>query len=148
MRIFLAGGTGVIGWLLIPALVEAGHEVTAISRRKDQADQLAAQGAEPVVGDMLDADRLTELVAAARPEAVIQHLTTLPEELSPKYVKATYARSEKVRLEGGANLLAAATAAGARRYLAQNVCFMYAPTGPSVVAEDAPLATDAPEPYG
>jgi len=148
MRIFLAGGTGVIGWLLIPALVSAGHEVTAISRRKDQADQLAAQGAEPLVGDMRDADRLTELVTAARPEAVIQHLTTLPQELSPKYVKASYVRNEKVRLNGGANLLAAASAAGARRYLAQNVCFMYAPTGPSVVGEDAPLATDAPEPYG
>jgi nucleoside-diphosphate-sugar epimerase len=148
MKIFLAGGSGVIGWLLVPALVTAGHEVTAISRRKDQAHELAAQGAEPVIGDVLDADRLTDLVVAARPEAVIQHLTSLPQELSPKKIKAAFERNDRVRGQGGANLLAAAKAAGARRYVAQNVCFMYAPAGPSVVAEDAPLAVDAPEPYG
>lgn len=148
MKIFLAGGSGVIGWLLIPALVAAGHEVTAISRRQDAADALAAQGAQPVIGDVLDADRLSGLVAAARPEAVIQYLTSLPEDLKPRVTKAPYGPDKRARMHGAANLLAAAKAAGARRYLAQNVYFVYAPSGPSVVGEDAPLATDAAEPYG
>jgi 2-alkyl-3-oxoalkanoate reductase len=148
MRIFLAGGTGVIGWLLVPALTAAGHEVTAISRRKDQADQLAAQGAEPVIGNVLDHDSLTGLVVAARPEVVIQYLTALPQDLNPKHAKAAFARSNRIGGKAGANLLAAAKAAGARRFVGQNACFMYAPTGPAVLGEDAPLETDAPEPYG
>jgi nucleoside-diphosphate-sugar epimerase len=148
MRIFLTGGSGAIGWLLVPALVAAGHEVTAISRRQEAADGLAAQGAQPVIGDVLDAGRLTDLVVAARPDAVIQHLTSLPQDLNPADTKAAFARNDRIRSHGAGNLLAAAKAAGARRYLAQNVCFLYAAAGPSVVGEDAPLATEMPEPYG
>jgi nucleoside-diphosphate-sugar epimerase len=148
MKIFLAGGSGVIGWLLVPALVAAGHEVTVISKRKDGADAMAAQGAQAVIGDVLDADRLTHLVGAARPEAVIQHLTSIPQDVNPRNTEAAYAREGRTGAQGSANLLAAAKAAGARRYLAQNVCYMYAATGPSVVGEDAPLATDVPGPYG
>jgi nucleoside-diphosphate-sugar epimerase len=148
MRIFLAGGTGVIGWLLVPALAAAGHEVTAISRRKDQAGLLSAQGAEPVIGNVLDQDQLTALVVAARPEVVIQYLTALPQDLSPKNAQAAYERTDRIVGPAGANLLAAAKAAGARRFVAQNACFMYAPDGPGVLTEDSPLDTGAPEPYG
>jgi hypothetical protein len=42
----------------------------------------------------------------------------------------------------------AAEAACPRRYVAQTVCFLYAPEGPPVVDEDAPLAIRAPEPFG
>jgi nucleoside-diphosphate-sugar epimerase len=148
MRIFLAGATGVIGRLLVPALVAGGHQVTAITRRADRTGELAAWGARPVVGDVFDAVRLADLVVAARPEVVIQHLTSLPQDLNPRNTKQAYARNDRVRGEGGANLLAAATSAGARRYLAQSVCFLYAMTGPAVVTESQPLALDAPEPYG
>src|SRR5690349_7001547 len=49
MRVFVAGGTGVIGRHLVPALIADGHQVTASSRSPDKAADLAAAGADPVV---------------------------------------------------------------------------------------------------
>ena len=53
MRVFLAGATGVIGTPLVPQLLEAGHEVTAMTRSVLRAAQLEAAGADPVVCDVL-----------------------------------------------------------------------------------------------
>ena len=44
MKIFLAGGTGVIGPALVRRLIEEGHEVTAITRKPERARQLEARG--------------------------------------------------------------------------------------------------------
>lgn len=148
MRIFLAGATGVVGRPLVPRLRELGHDVCAITRRADRVDALKAMGAEPVVCDVFDAARLRDVVVEAKPEVVIQHLTDLPADLNPRNMRQAYESNNRVRSEGGANLVAAAEAAGARRYIAQNVCFWYAPDGPPVADEDARLATDAPEPFG
>ena len=148
MRIFLAGGTGVVGRPLVPRLVADGHHVTAITRRPDRVSQLEAQGAEAVVCDILDTARLPDVVKAAAPDVVLQHLTDLPPDLNPRNLKKAYEANDRVRGEGSRNLLAASESAGARRYIAQNVCFFYAPVGPPIVDEDAPLWTDAPEPFG
>ncbi len=148
MRIFLAGGTGVVGRPLVPRLVGEGHRVTAITRKPENVSQLEAQGAEAVVCDVLDGERLRDVVHAAAPEIVIQHLTDLPPDLNPRNLKKAYERNDRVRGEGSRNLVAAAEAAGATRFIAQNVCFLYAPVGsPAVVNEDAPLWTDAPHPF-
>ena len=40
MKIFVAGGTGVLGRRIIPVLVNQGHEVTALTRRSDQTGML------------------------------------------------------------------------------------------------------------
>jgi nucleoside-diphosphate-sugar epimerase len=62
-------------------------------------------------------------------------------------MESAYAANDRVRGEGGANLLAASVEAGARRYVAQNICFLYAPEGDSVKGEEARLFTDAPAPF-
>ena len=62
-------------------------------------------------------------------------------------MKRAYAANDRVRLEGCANVHAAAQAAGARRYVAQSVAF-FSDARPSPVDESAPLATEAPEPMG
>ncbi|MER5170321.1 SDR family oxidoreductase [Thioclava sp. GXIMD2076] len=53
-RIFLIGSTGGVGSRLVPMLVAAGHEVTALHRKPEQADRLRAQGATPVQGDIME----------------------------------------------------------------------------------------------
>ncbi|MFN2589239.1 MAG: NAD-dependent epimerase/dehydratase family protein, partial [Actinomycetota bacterium] len=148
MRVFLAGATGVVGRPLVPRLVGEGHQVTAITRKPENVPRLRSDGAEAVVCDVLDAERVRTVVREARPDVVVQHLTDLPPDLNPRNLKEAYARNDLVRGQGGANLVAAAEAAGAGRYVAQNVCFLYRPVGPAVVDEDAPLWTDAPEPFG
>lgn len=77
MRIFLAGGSGVVRRSLIPLLVKQGHDVTATTRRSEHQAVLRTLGATPVIVDVLDRDAIHEAVAAARPEAVIHQLTDL-----------------------------------------------------------------------
>ena len=50
--------------------------------------------------------------------------------------------NSRIRLEGGANVLAAAQAAGVRRYLRQSIAFWAVP-GPGLADEETPLALDA-----
>ena len=63
MNIFIAGGTGAIGRVLIPLLVHAGHQVVALTRSADRTSQLKQMGAVPVVGDVYDRVRLVHLFA-------------------------------------------------------------------------------------
>jgi nucleoside-diphosphate-sugar epimerase len=147
MKVFFAGASGVIGRRLLPRLVEDGHEVVALTRTSEKAEGLRAAGAEAVVCDVLDAEGLRDAVVAAEPEVVLQHLTDLPQDLNARNLKRAYEANDRVRGEGGSNLLAAARAAGARRYIAQNVCFLYEPTGGPVKDEEAPLFTSAPPPF-
>lgn len=148
MKVFLAGATGAIGRRLVPQLVEAGHEVTAITRSKEKLGELYELGAEPVLCDVFDARRLGSAVARAEPEAVINELTGLPQSLNPRRLAEYYAANNRVRSEGTANLLDAARGAGVGRFLVQGSAYWYAPTGGAVKTEEAPLYLDAPAPIG
>ena len=54
MRVLIAGGTGVIGRALIPALIEAGHEPIALARSANRASVATEAGARFVRADALD----------------------------------------------------------------------------------------------
>ena len=75
MNIFIAGGTGAIGRVLVPLLVNAGHKVVALSRSAERASQLELVGAVPVIGDIYDEARLIRLVSESEAEVVIHQLT-------------------------------------------------------------------------
>ena len=51
MRVFVAGGTAVIGRSLIPMLITARHQATATTRSPGKAGLLRSLGAEPAVVD-------------------------------------------------------------------------------------------------
>ena len=148
MRVFLAGATGAIGRRLVPQLVEAGHEVIAITRSKEKLGKLRDLGAEAVLCDVFDAGRLGPVLARAEPDAVINELTDLPQSLNPRKLGEYYAANDRVRREGTRNLLSAALGAGVRRFIVQGAAFWYAPTGGPVKTEEAPLYLDAPAPIG
>ncbi len=59
-----------------------------------------------------------------------------------------YEATDRLRREGTANLVAAALDAGVERMVAQSIAFAYRPDGNAVKGEDAPLAIDAPAPFG
>ena len=67
MRVFLAGAMGVIGGPLVPQLLDAGHEVIAMTRSVVRAGQLAAAGAAPVLCDVCDGDPVRAVIADPRP---------------------------------------------------------------------------------
>jgi nucleoside-diphosphate-sugar epimerase len=147
VRVFVAGASGAIGRPLVPRLLAAGHEVTGSTRSRERAEAIRAAGATPVLVDALDPEALLQAVEQAAPEVVVHQLTALPERFDPRRADL-YDATNRVRAEGTANLLAAALAAGARRFVSQSIAFGYAPgPRPEVISEDAPLNLEAPSPF-
>jgi nucleoside-diphosphate-sugar epimerase len=142
MKIFVAGGTGAIGRPLAAALLAKGHALVALTRSPEKAQALVEQGIEPAIADVFDADAVKAVVRRAGPEAVIEQLTALPRTYTRESMRAAAAFNTRLRLEGGANVLAAAQAAGVRRYLRQSIAFWAVP-GPGLADEETPLAFDA-----
>ncbi|KAA0941960.1 SDR family oxidoreductase [Streptomyces apricus] len=54
MRVFITGGTGLIGSAVVPELLGAGHTVTALARSDASAAHAEAAGAEVLRGDLTD----------------------------------------------------------------------------------------------
>jgi nucleoside-diphosphate-sugar epimerase len=145
MRVFVAGASGAVGLPLVRQLAEAGHEVTGMTRYEEKGEAIRAAGGIPAVCDAFDPAGVEAAVGAAEPEVVVNQLTDFPERSEPG--KASFVEgTNHLRREGGRNLLAAARAAGARRFLTQSICFLYAPEGDWVKDEDARPFDDAPEP--
>jgi len=147
MRVFLAGGTGVIGRALVPQLRDAGHEVTAMTRFEERADRLRALGVEAVVCDAFDTERVVLAVEAARPEVVVNQLTDIPKAINPRKMAEQFTTNDRLRTEGTRNLMRGASAAGARRLISQSIAWAYAPTEGLWTEEDR-LWLEAPEPWG
>jgi 2-alkyl-3-oxoalkanoate reductase len=140
MRVFVAGATGAIGTRLVSQLVERGHEVIGTSRSREKADTLRAQGAEPVVLDLLDRDAVREAVAAARPEAIVHQASALAGLSELKHLDRTFAQTNRLRIEGTDALLAAMREAGVGRLVAQSFAgWPYAREGGPVKTEKDPL---------
>ena len=87
IHVFVAGATGAIGRRLVPALLAAGHQVTGATRSSARAGALADAGATPVIVDALDGPALSRAVAEARPDAVVNQLTDLPQAPSPRGIR-------------------------------------------------------------
>jgi nucleoside-diphosphate-sugar epimerase len=130
LRVFVAGASGVIGVRLVPQLVAAGHEVAGMTRSPAKVELLRGLGAEPVVCDAFDSHALREAVGAFRPEAVVNELTDLPDQQS-----ATNDANARMRREGTRNLLAAAKAAGASRFVAQSIAWQLPGDAGAAVSE-------------
>jgi 2-alkyl-3-oxoalkanoate reductase len=142
MRILIAGASGAIGRALVRRLRASQHEVFALTQSRDSAPALNEMGAEPVVGNALDAAAVKAAVGRIRPDAVINELTSLPRHYTPAEMKAAAERDCKVRVEGNMNLLAALRDAGVRRYLLQSSGFWYAP-GAGLADESVPFISSA-----
>jgi len=145
MKVFVAGASGAVGKPLVRRLVAAGHAVTGTTRREERAKEIRAAGATAVVCDVFDAVALEGAVKAAEPEVVVNQLTSLPQDYNPRSID--YGPTNRVREEGGGNLMAAARAVGARRYVTQSIAFLYAPEGDLVKDEEARPFEDAPAPF-
>jgi nucleoside-diphosphate-sugar epimerase len=136
MRVFLAGATGAIGRRLLPQLVARDHQVTATTRSRDKLDELRALVAEAVVMDGLDAVAVGEAVARAEPDAIIHQMTALAGKPDLKHFDRWFARTNELRTRGTEHLLAAASAAGVARFIAQSF------TGWTNIREGGPVKTE------
>jgi 2-alkyl-3-oxoalkanoate reductase len=141
MRVFVAGASGAIGEPLIAELLKQGHSVVGMTSNAARAEALERLGATAAIANALDAAAVETALRAAKAEAVIDELTSLPKDQSEmsKYV----AGDRKLRLEGGGNLLRAAIATGVRRYLQQASGFFLKAAPGTLADESSPLDVTA-----
>ncbi|MFF9315656.1 SDR family oxidoreductase [Streptomyces sp. NPDC014748] len=133
MRVFITGGTGLIGSAVVSELLSAGHTVTALARSDRSAQNAEQAGADVVRGSLSDLDVLRE--AAAQADGVI-HLAFSNDFSSPEAVVRGVAEESSALAALGEALI------GTGRPL---VTVSGTPVAPGRAAtEDDPLPTDGP----
>jgi nucleoside-diphosphate-sugar epimerase len=128
-----------MGRQLLPRLVDAGHEVFAMVRKESDGPTVTELGAVPVFADALDRAAVEAAVRQAAPEVIVHQLTAI-RQVDPRHMARSFAATDRLRIEGTDNLLAAARAVGVRRFIAQsNGGFTYGRSGGPIKTEQDPL---------
>lgn len=109
MRVFVTGGSGFVGRQVVQALVARGHEVRCLVRPGAATKLPAAANISLAGGDVSRPDTLSPAVAGC--DAVV-HLVGIIREFPRRGI--TF---QRLHVEATANVVAAARAAGVRRYL-------------------------------
>ncbi len=139
MKVLVAGATGGLGQSLVPKLVAAGHDVTAMIRSESSAAGVRAFGANVVLADGLDAVAVKAAVDSVRPEVVVHQMTALKGGINFKKFDQSFAVTNRLRTEGLDHLLSASQAAGVRRFVVQSYAGWNLKHGDSPTnTEDAP----------
>ena len=135
MRVFLTGGTGLLGSHLAERLTRSGHEVTALVRQGSDTVFLESVGCRLAHGDVRDTPEvLTPL---------LEGCTEVVHSAALVYAGGSWPAVREVNVEGTRNVLSAAVAAGVRRAVHVSSVAVYGrPDGP--VNEDSPV--DGPVP--
>lgn len=144
MRVFVAGGSGVLGRRLVPRLVARGHQVTATTTSAAKLGLLQRLGADGVVMDGLDAASVGEAVGVARPDAIVHQMTAISMAHAGKpdlkHPDRWFALTNRLRTEGTEHLVAAADATGVPHIVTQSYAsWNGVRTGGWVKTEDEPL---------
>jgi nucleoside-diphosphate-sugar epimerase len=135
MKVLVAGSTGALGVPLVRALAAGGHEVAALTRNPANRERLRALGARPLVADVMDRAGLLRAVDGLTVDAVV-HLATAFRDMPMRH--HGMAATNELRTRGTANMLAAARAVGAGRFLAESMIFGYGDWGDRVLTEEDP----------
>ena len=149
MRVFVVGGTGVVGRRLVPLLVSTGHQVIASTTTSGKLAAIAQMGATGVQVDVLDAEATRKAVADAAPDAIVHQATALANvKFDLRHFDQVFAKTNALRTTGTRNLLAAAQESGVRRLVAHSFCgWPYARTGAPAKTEDEPLDPTPPDSF-
>ena len=136
MKVFVTGGTGVVGTRAIPALVAAGHEVTAVARSAEKAALVRELGGAPVEVDLFDAEAVKAAVVGH--DAVANLATSIPAVSKAGSAKGWEA-NDRIRRVASGILVDAALAAGASRFVQESIVFPYVDGGERWIDEDSPV---------
>jgi len=144
MRVFVAGGSGVLGQRLVPQLVARGHQVTATTTSSAKLGLLKQLGADGVVMDGTDAVSVGKAVAAAEPDVIVHQMTAISRAHAGKpdikHPDKWFAGTNRLRSAGTDHLLAAAEATGVEHFVAQGYASWNGnPEGGWVKTEEDPV---------
>jgi len=141
MKIFLTGATGVLGRRVITNLLEAGHELSALSRSVQNYQELEAANVKPVWGNLFDPD---EMIKITHGQEVIIHLASNVPVASPKLKRDDWLENDKLREQGTENLARAGLKNGVKLFLAPGVMLAYGDQQGKWVTEKTPLSSQLP----
>jgi nucleoside-diphosphate-sugar epimerase len=140
MKAFVAGATGVLGHRTVSRLVATGAQVTGIARTPAKAAALDRLGATPSEVDLFDPEALTAAVAGH--DVVVNLATAIPTGERADDL-AAWDDNDRIRREGARNLVDAALATGAERYVQESITLLYADGGDAWLDESAPVEPTA-----
>lgn len=146
MKIFILGGTGVIGRYLVPLLAGQGHEVTSLVRSAKGLRESEKMGAKGVTADVFNEEELTTVIKKTEPEIIIHQLTALS-AVTGNFRKfdQEFEMTNRFRTEVTETLLKASENTGVRRFIAQSFCgWPFAREGGSIKTEEDPLDPNPP----
>lgn len=138
MRVFITGGTGVIGSHAVPLLIQAGHQVTAVSRSAGNREALRRQNATPVEADLFDVASLR--TAMAGHDAVINLATHMPGSAWQMMLPWAWRANDRLRRQASAAIASAAQAEGVHRMIQESFAPVYPDRGDEWIDESMPLA--------
>jgi len=145
MHVVVFGATGAIGRQAVPALLAAGHEVTAVARSTRRQSELMGTGARIVLGDLLEPDVVAGILDRNRPDAVVHIATALPDPIDPKHPDRDFAETNRLRSEGTRVLVEQIRRIGRPiRLVTASVAFLYEP-GQGLADEKTPLWSAPPK---
>jgi 2-alkyl-3-oxoalkanoate reductase len=136
MKVFVTGATGVVGRRLVPLLVQAGHEVTAVARTPEKAAGLQKAGARTVAVDLFDVEGVRRAVAGH--EAVVNMATHIPRTFTRMMLPGAWRENDRIRREASAILVQAAMAGGVSRLIQESFAPMYPDCGDEWIDEEVP----------
>ncbi len=117
-------------------LASAGHSISALVRTPEKRAALSRYGAKPVEVSLFDPDRLRQ--AVSRHDVVINLATAIP-PASKALFPGAWRANARIRRIGAANLSAAATSAGATRYIQESFAPIYDDAGDQWIDETSPI---------
>jgi nucleoside-diphosphate-sugar epimerase len=136
MRIFVTGATGVLGRRVVPLLVDAGHEVTAVGRTPDKRALLESEGARAVTVDLFDPEAVRIAVGGA--DAILNLATAVPPAGLRMFLPASWHEMDRVRRQVSTNLVDAALAGDTvERLIQESFAPIYADGGQAWLDETA-----------
>lgn len=137
MNIFITGATGVIGCRLVPLLVAAGYDVSAVVRSERKGLAIENAGARMLQVDLFDRQALRNAVAGH--DTIINLATHIPRNLR-MLLPGAWRENDRIRKFMSANLVDAAIAAGARRFIQESFAPVYPDRGNAWIEENTPIA--------
>jgi nucleoside-diphosphate-sugar epimerase len=137
LRIFVAGGTGVIGRRVVPALVGAGYRVSVASRSEEGDARLVAMGASPVSVDLYDRDDVQR--AVGHQDVVINLATHMPPSSGKMMLPWSWRENDRVRRLVSSNPADAARAGAADLFVQESYAPIYEDGGDQWIDESWPV---------